>query len=161
MGRLNRDTYVALFLLFACGVFFWATLQVEDMGYGTIGSEVWPQLILAVLFALTLGYLFQSLRKQQEQPLFEGGVRGFLRRYRNALWCYALFFLFLITLPWLGMLLGGILFVFLALTVLGERTPRAVGIHALIAVGSITAMWAIFTFGLRVILPEGEVFSVL
>ena len=161
MGRLNRDTYVALFLLFACGVFFWSTLQVEDMGYDTIGSGVWPQLILAVLFALTLGYLFQSLRQGEEQPLFEGGVRGFLGRYRNALWCYALFFLFLVTLPWLGMLLGGILFVFLALTALGDRTPRAVGIHAVIAVGAITAMWAIFTFGLRVILPQGEILSLL
>ena len=55
-----------------------------------------------------------------------GGIKGWLGRYRNALWCYALFFLFLATLDYLGMLIGGVLFVFLALSVLGEWSWRAV-----------------------------------
>lgn len=161
MGRLNRDTIVALVLLVVWGVFFWQTLLVKDMGYATIGSQVWPQVILVTLFALTGGYLFQSLRKG---PGGAGGKRDDARpwhlRYRNAIYCYVLFFLFLLTLDYLGMLIGGVTFVFLTLTALGEKTPRAAAKHAAIAFVSIAAMWAIFTFGLRVMLPAGELLNV-
>ena len=58
------------------------------------------------------------------------------------------------------MLIGGVLFVFLALSVLGEWSRRAVAIHAAIALISITGMWAIFTFGLRVMLPAGEILNI-
>jgi predicted membrane-bound spermidine synthase len=71
-----------------------------------------------------------------------------------------LFLAFLLTIDFLGMLLGGIVFVFLALSVLGERTPKQLTIHALVAVISVGAMWAIFTFALRVILPEGTILSI-
>jgi hypothetical protein len=57
------------------------------------------------------------------------------------------------------MLIGGVLFVFLTLTALGERSPRAHAIHAAISFISIAFMWSVFTFGLRVILPQGEIFS--
>jgi hypothetical protein len=30
--------------------------------------------------------------------------------------------------------------------------------HAIIAIVSVGAMWALFTFGLRVLLPRGEIF---
>jgi len=56
------------------------------------------------------------------------------------------------------MLLGGILFVFLALTVMGERTMRNHLLHATIAIVSVGLMWSIFTYGIGVILPEGELF---
>ena len=160
MSKLNRDVIVAIFLLVLCGVFFWASGQIKDMGYETIGAEVWPRFILVALLTLTLIYLFQSLRLPPKEGGEGGGLMGWVFRYRNALWCYALFFVFLITLPWLGMLIGASLFVFAALTVLGERTLRAHGIHAVIAVTSISVMWAIFTFGLRVILPEGEILRI-
>jgi putative tricarboxylic transport membrane protein len=160
MGRLNRDVFVALILLVVWGLFFWQTLLVRDMEYATIGSEVWPQIILVCLFLLTAGYLFQSLRQDPSEATESGGIKGWLGRYRNALWCYALFFLFLITLNYLGMLIGGVLFVFLTLSVLGEWAPRVLAKNAAIAVISITTMWAIFTFGLRVMLPAGEILRI-
>jgi putative tricarboxylic transport membrane protein len=159
MGRVNRETVAAVFLLVFCSVFYWASLQVEDMGYESMGSEVWPQLILAILFVLSLGYLFQSLRGDHEAGP-GGGLKGWLGRYRNALSCYGLFLLFLLSLPWLGMLIGGTVFVFAVLTILGERTVRHHLIHAAIALGSISFMWAVFTFGLRVILPQGEILRI-
>lgn len=161
MRRLNRDTWVALFLLLLCAGAFAATFNIRATSYASIGAEVWPRAIVALLTALTLVYLVQSLARGPDAAAARPpGVTGWLRHYRNPLWCFALFGAFLVTLPVFGMLLGGALFVFAMLAVLGPRTPRAHAIHAVIAVASVGGMWAIFTFGLRVILPEGTIFRV-
>ena len=159
MARLNRDTICALVILLAGGVFFWATFHIPDMQYESLGSEVWPRFILILLFLLTSGYLLQSLKQDADEVSEGGGLVGWIGRYRNALWCYGLFFVFLLTLDYLGMLIGGVLFVFLTLTALGDRSFRAHGIHAIVALISISLMWSVFTFGLKVILPQGEIFS--
>jgi hypothetical protein len=155
---INRDTVIAVALLLFCGLFYAASFQIEQTNYGTIGAEVWPRLVLAVLFVLSTIYLFQSARKGPDEAADHEA--GFFSRYRNAILCYGLFLAFLLTIDFLGMLLGGIVFVFLALSVLGERTPKQLTIHALVAVISVGAMWAIFTFALRVILPEGTILSI-
>jgi len=56
--------------------------------------------------------------------------------------------------------LAGALFVFLALTALGRPSPKLIAIHAAVAVASIGIMWSVFTFGLRVILPQGEILPI-
>jgi hypothetical protein len=156
--RLNRDTVVAAVLLVVWAAFLAASFDIRETTYGTMGSEVWPRAILAALVVLTLGYLVQSLGRPGAPVA--AGAGGWLGRHRNAAWCFALFALFLITLPWLGMLLGGAAFVFALLTALGHREPRHLALHAAIAVGAVGLMWAIFTFGLGVILPEGEILRV-
>jgi predicted membrane-bound spermidine synthase len=57
-------------------------------------------------------------------------------------------------IPYLGMLVGGMLFVFLLLSALGGWRP--ILLHAAIALISVGGMWTLFTFALRVILPRGE-----
>ncbi|UCH75723.1 MAG: tripartite tricarboxylate transporter TctB family protein [Rhodospirillales bacterium] len=158
MKALNRDTIVAVILLLFCGAFYAASFRIEETTYATIGAEVWPRLILAVMFALSAIYLVQSVRKGP--PVAERPSGGFFGRYRNAILCYLLFLAFLLTLDVLGMLLGGIAFVFLALSVLGERSPKMLATHAVVAIVSVGAMWSIFTFALKVILPPGIILSV-
>lgn len=159
MTRLNRDATVAIFLLLFCGVFISASFEIEETNYGTMPSSVWPQIVLAMLTVFSLALLGQALRAGPAAERTGGGIAGWLKRYRNALVCYALFLLFLLTLPVFGMLLGGVLFVFTTLTVLGPPDPRKLVLHAIIAVVSVGAMWSVFTFGLRVFLPEGMLFS--
>jgi hypothetical protein len=164
MPRINRDLLTALFLLLLCGAFFKASLQIRETHFGTLGSEVWPQVIIFLLFVLSLAYLAQSVRgggsaDDRSRPT-RGKPRTRLADYRNALWCYALFAGFLLTVDYLGMLLGGMLFVFCALTVMGNKSFNDLLLHILVAVVAVGAMWAIFTFGLRVILPQGELLTV-
>jgi len=167
MKRLNQDTIVAVFLLLFCAVFIGASFQIREMDFGQMASATWPRAILTLLTVLVMIYLAQSLSKpgnelaDTEQITRTKGIVAWLKFYRNAIWCYVLFFAFLLSLDYLGMLIGGVLFVFGMLTVLGERTPKNFLIHALIAVVSVGLMWAIFTFGLRVILPQGMIFTTL
>ena len=74
------------------------------------------------------------------------------------LWIVALAILMLdfLLLPVLGMLLDGMLFVFLLQSALGGWSPRKLALHAAIAVLTVGGMWSLFTFGLNVLLPTGE-----
>ncbi|WP_323797246.1 tripartite tricarboxylate transporter TctB family protein [Nisaea sp.] len=156
MARLNRDTLIALLLLVFCGVMISASLEIEETNYGTMQSSVWPQVVLGVLTVFCLAMLGQSVLKPSVVKTENGAGSGGLGRYRNAITVYVLFFLFLVTLPYLGMLLGGIGFVFLALTLLGEPELKRVPLHLAVAIGTVGLMWSIFTFGLGVLLPDGE-----
>lgn len=161
MIRLNRDLVTAVLLLVLTTVFYAATYSIKKTSYGTVGSEVWPRAVLVALGVLCLFYLADTLRRPgtDAQPA-GGGIIGWLTSYRNAFACFIMYGLFLVTLDYLGMLIASVLFVFLLLNVLGGWSLRNLAVHGTVAVVSMGAMWAIFTFGLRVILPEGEVLRI-
>lgn len=162
MGRINRDVVIAVVLVVFTAVFYGATYGIRKTVYGTVGSEVWPRAILIALGTLSLIYLINSWRERHEAEGERkgGGLTGWFSTYRNALLCFGMYALFLATLDYLGMLIGGILFVFLLLNLLGGWNPRRLAIHGAIAVSTMGAMWAVFTFGLRVFLPEGEILRI-
>ncbi len=117
-----------------------------------------------MLSLLSAIYLVQSLRRgpapeDQPGPARAPGPIGWILYWRNPLWCFALFFAYLVTLPTLGSLIGGVLFVFTLMGVLGGWSARNLMQHAALALISVGGMWSIFTYGLGVILPPGEIFS--
>ena len=87
----------------------------------------------------------------------EPGIRGWVLYWRNPLWCFFLFFLYLLSLPVLGMLIGGVSFVYVLMGVLGGWDCNKPITHAAFALGTIGAMWCLFTFGLGVLLPPGMI----
>ncbi len=161
MSRLNRDALVAIVLLVACGIFFWASFDIRVPDYGQLSPATWPRIVIGLMSVLSLLYLVQSLRRgppaepsEAERPR---GLRALVSHWRNVLWCFALFLVYLLTLPTLGMLLGATAFVFTLLCALGGWGPRALVVHAIIALVTVGGMWSLFTFGLGVILPQGEI----
>ena len=162
-GRINRDTCVAIFLLLFCGIFVWASFDIRTPDYGVLKPSTWPQVILGVMTFLCFVYLIQSIKAGPDKLEIDGdkgsGLKGFFMYWRNPILCFLMFFLFLWSLPFLGMLIGGISFVFILMTLLGGWAPRQLAFHALIAVCSVGAMWSLFTFGLEVMLPEGLIYN--
>lgn len=156
MKSLNKDTVIAVVLTATAAIFFWETYNIPKFGYASIGSEVWPRIILVPLLVLCVVYLFQSLRQKTAARAEGGGLGGFFVRYQNPILGFLIFLGFLATIDYLGMLLGGVLLTFCLLTAFGNRTPRALLLHVVISVVSVGAVWSLFTFALRVYLPEGE-----
>ena len=163
MARMNRDTMVAIFLLLFCGVLIWSTYDIRQPDYGVLLPSTWPRVILAALTLLSFIYLLQSIKAGPDEivddPDKKPGLMGFLSYWQNPIKCFFMFFLFLLTLPYLGMLIGGISFVFLLMCLLGGWAPERMLVHAIIAVGAVGAMWSLFTFGLEVMLPEGMIYN--
>jgi putative tricarboxylic transport membrane protein len=158
MKRLNRDSITAVVLLLFCGLLFRQTYFVREVPFSIMGSEVWPRFILIVLFILLVIYLFQSLATPSTDNLADRPLKVWIKMYRNPMWCFGMFFLFLLSLPYLGMLVSGILFVFITQTIIGSRDKRSIVLHALVALGSVGGMWAVFRFGLGVVMPSGSLF---
>ena len=160
MQRLNRDAVIAIALLLFCGVFFWSSFEIKVTNYGVLEPSTWPRVIIGVMSFLSLIYLIQSLqgnpavataKKSDRDP----GFKSWLVYWRNPLWCFGLFFVYLALLPILGMLIDGILFVFVLMGVLGGWDGRKPLVHLGISILAIGSMWSLFTFALEVILPPG------
>ncbi len=152
MQRLNRDTIIALILLLGCGVFFYDTVGIKSFA-DQMSPALWPRLILTVLTVLVLIYLGQSVISPAPKQKGYGGFAGWLKHYQNPLLCYICFFIFLLILPYLGMLISGFLFVFILMTILGGYTHRDLGVNLVVSASTVGGMWLIFTKLLGVILP--------
>jgi hypothetical protein len=168
MTRVNRDTVVAILLLVGCGVLLDASFDIREPDYGQLSPATWPRTVVGVLTLLSLIYLVQSIRRgvpvepaEPEKPVEKAprGLGAWIAHWRNVFWVFALFLAYLLALPWLGMLVGGLAFVFLLLNALGGWSPDKLALHAVIAVVSIGGMWSVFTFGLGVLLPRGDLFG--
>lgn len=159
MFRVNRDTLVAIVLLLLCGGAFAHTLAIPHTTYNSMGAAVWPRFIIVVIAILSLIYLAEGLRDKESPRIgTQGGGGSFLKRYWNAFQCYLLFGFFVATLPYLGILLSGFIYVFGTLAVIGQRTLKAHIVHLIVTMATVVGFWAIFTFGLGVTLPEGFLF---
>ncbi len=166
MTTASRDTVVSIVLLLFCGFLIWAGYQIRDPQFGELPPAAWPKGVTWVLTGFCVVYFVQSIIADRARtpddtaPVVDRapGLIGWFRYYFNPIICLSLYFAFLATLPYFGTLIGGTLLVFALLSFLGGVTPRLLVIHALIAVISVGAMWALFTFGLRVLLPRGEIF---
>ena len=146
-----------------CGIFFWASFSIREPDYGVLTPSAWPRVVLVAVSVLTVLYFVQSIRRTRtfddSSSTAGKGLKHWFSIWQNPIWCFVLFFGYVASLPVLGMLIGGVTFVFLLQCVLGGWSPRNLVVHALVALATVGGMWCIFTFGLGVLLPPGEIFN--
>lgn len=153
---LNRDTIVAILLLLICGGLMAASFQIREPDYGQLSPAAWPRAIVLAISVLSAIFLVQSLRAgpDPESDHANRTWKEFFVYWQNVIYVFALFLAYLLAIPWVGMLIGGMLFVFLVLMALGEI--RNTLLHAAIAILCIGGIWLLFTHVLGVLLPRGE-----
>ena len=161
MKRLDANVVIALLLLTISTVLYVDTFYYKTVPGAIIGATIWPRVVTILLGFLSAIYLIQSLRATRPEPgpddMSQIGFSAWLRLNRNVIGCFALYGVFLFSLKWLGMLLGGMAFVFVTLSFLGPNERRSHLINAAVAVVTIGCMWLPFTYALGVILPQGEI----
>jgi len=157
MSRVNADVIIALLLMVVCVALFAETFRYETVHLSIIGAKLWPRVVVVALFVLSALYLRQSLRASARDSASSFNLKAWLSANHNVIASFVLFAAFLVSLPHLGMLIAGVAFVFVTLAVLGPTGLHSHVLHVAIAVVSVGLMWAIFTFALGVIMPQGEI----
>ena len=162
---ISRDIAVAIFLLAICGVLWFASFDIREPDYGQLSPATWPRIIIGAITILSFMFLVQSVRAVGQTPtatdasaIKPTSTTGFYSYWKNVIWCFVLFGLYLYSLEYLGMLVGALAFVFLLLCALGGWQPRKLFLHAVIAGVTVGGMWSLFTYGLDVLLPSGSLF---
>ena len=145
---MRQADRVGSVLLLALGVWFAAVALRNYTYWGPTGPgpgffPFWLGLAMAILAALLLA---RAARERDRGPSWLPRGRGALRLL-GVLGASAAF---VALMPWLGMVLGTVLFLIFILTALeGHRWPTAVGV----AVATAAVNWAVFTWWLRVPFP--------
>ena len=161
MTNNKSDIIIAIFLLCFSGIMINDASNIRDLGFEGLKADAWPRVVLwmlVVMSSIMLGKSYQHFKTENHED--NKTFKISFSKFKNALLCFGMFIFFLSTLDYLGMLLGGIVFVFGLLTLLGDFSYKLVFKHLSISVLSIGFMWMIFTFGLKVMLPEGEIIRV-
>jgi len=153
---LNRDSLVALCLIMVSGGLMLASFEIREPDYGVLSPAAWPRLIISILGVLSVIYLLQSIGmpKEDKEVAPRKSIGEFILYWRNVIAVFTIFALYLAALPYLGMLIGNILFSFILLTILGGW--NAILMHLLISFGASGGMWLLFTYVLEVFLPRGS-----
>ena len=71
MVKLNRDSVIAIILLFLCVLLFYSSFDIRQPDYGVLMPSTWPRIIIAVLAFLSSIYLIQTLRDKTEEKTDE------------------------------------------------------------------------------------------
>ena len=153
--RLNRDTGIAIVSLIICGTLFITTFLMPPAMFNQMPATLWPRMILVPLALLSILLLVKAQLADIDESHKSRSLGEWFIYYKNPIVCFGLFFLFLVSMPILGMLLGGLLYVFITLSFLGGWSPKLLLKHGLITLFFVVVMWAIFTQLLGVFLPEG------
>lgn len=167
MTHRISDLVVSILLLLFSAVMINDSSNIRDLGFDGMKADFWPKIVLWLLVIMSSILFGKSFIFIKNNPAISNLkidnkilIISTLIKFKNAFICFAMFMFFLLTLDYLGMLIGGVLFVFGLLTFLGNFNFKSIVKHFLISIISIGCMWAIFTYGLKVMLPEGEILNV-
>ena len=161
MTNNKSDIIIAIFLLCFSGIMINDASNIRDLGFEGLKADAWPRVVLwmlALMSSIMLGKSYYQFKEKNHRD--NQSIKINFSKFKNALLCFGMFIFFLMTLDYLGMLIGGIVFVFGLLTLLGGFSYKLLFKHVSVSVLSIGIMWTIFTFGLKVMLPEGEILRV-
>ena len=143
-------------------------LNLPEGLFGTLGPGYFPKIILVCLIAAS-GLLFvrqgvraiAALRKPDDNtPLDKKALLAFYKRYRFVAFAFAAFFLYLLSMKWLGFLVSTLAFMVLTMWILApaEKNWRTVRIVLITSVMLTFGLFGLFTYAFSVMLPSGSLY---
>ena len=154
---MGRDAITGLVILAASLFLFWTTLGLERHPLVPVGPEFYPQLVLGVTALLALLLVVSDIvthrRRRAAAPV--PGVRA---NYRLVVIAFAIFTVYVITLPYLGFRLAT--FAFLIAMPLALEPPRGSRrrwvVVLVVSVVATLVTHLVFENYLHVLLPRGR-----
>jgi putative tricarboxylic transport membrane protein len=148
--KLSRDGWAGLAVLAASLVLFALTLGLKDSPLVPIGPGFYPRVVLGLTAVLAAALVIFDFLDGEKTRLTEKA------NYGTVLLHFALFGLYVISLPWLGFRVATVAYIALANTSLDwPASPKAWARVAAIALIATTVVYFAFERYLSVLLPRG------
>ncbi|MCF3932682.1 tripartite tricarboxylate transporter TctB family protein [Acuticoccus sp. M5D2P5] len=150
---MKRDVVLGLITAAVAIVLWRETLGVRNFAYAQVGAEVWPQIVIGVIFVLAIVQIVGGIRTASPAPDPDRDRPGLAARAFVPGAVFGSVCLFAVLVPFVGFPVAGVVMVMSLLSLIGARTGRAFAIHGAIAFASVLAMTLIFTEVMGILLP--------
>lgn len=155
-GRQGQLVSYAAILAVAVWL-FWAAGDLPASRWEPLGAGTFPRLVLGTLALLAATALVRELRLWRRQGArLRFGLWPALVRSRLVVAVLAFFFVYVALLPQLGFALASFSFLLATQAVLGPKTPRALAIMVVVALGFSFGLNWLFAEAFNVFLPRGR-----
>lgn len=155
---MKREVLLGAATILFCAALFYEAALIPDYGFAQVGADVWPKIILGVVSVLALLQMVQGFYRPQATPASQAGQRNpresWLFRAFVPFTVFAAVVLFAVFVPYIGFMLSGLIMVFMLLSIIGQKSPRTLLIHAVISVVSVLCVTVFFSEVMGVLLPE-------
>ncbi|WP_417588907.1 tripartite tricarboxylate transporter TctB family protein [Pararhodobacter oceanensis] len=154
---MKREAFLGAATVLLCAVLYYQTTLIADYGFAQVGADVWPKMILGAIAALALLQMALGLYRPRSRVGSEVSPAGARPDWRGSalvpLTVFGAIIGFALLVPFAGFTVSGLLMVFVLLTVIGPKTPRAIAAHAAIAAVSVLSVAFFFSYVMGVLLP--------
>lgn len=154
---MGRDAITGLVILAASLFLFWATLGLERHPLVPVGPEFYPQLVLGATALLALLLVISDVFKRRRAQV-AAPVPAIRANYALVVVAFAIFAIYVITLPYLGFRIAT--FAFLIAMPLALEPPRGARrrwiVVFVVALVATVVTHLMFENYLQVLLPRGR-----
>lgn len=154
---MKREAFLGAATVLLCAVLYHQTTLIADYGFAQVGADVWPKMIVGAIAALALLQTALGLYRPRSRAGSETSPVGARPSLRDAalvpLTVFGAIIGFALLVPYAGFTVSGLVMVFVLLSVIGPKTPRAIAAHAAIAAVSVLTVAFFFSYFMGVLLP--------
>ncbi|UOA14977.1 tripartite tricarboxylate transporter TctB family protein [Sulfitobacter dubius] len=152
---MKREVFLGAATVILCAVLYYQTTLIADYGFAQVGADVWPKIILGAIAALALIQMALGIYRSGLSPDSRPATRQANWR-KSAVVPFTVFGAtigFALLVPYAGFTASGLLMVFVLLSAIGPKSPRAIVMHAAIAAISVLTVAFFFSCVMGVLLP--------
>ena len=157
--RNKKDCVFGVCIFLGAVFFYYQTYFFQKVQSFSIGPAAFPRLVLGGLILLSAVMIVQSLgfgakAPEQEKSEKPAAAEGWdLKSFITQASFIGLIIVYILLLPVLGYIPATVLFLFVAMMMLGKRSPRRAVIYAIVSAGVTLVMKFVFQDLLLLFLP--------
>lgn len=165
MIRINKDLFTSAFLIVFSIVMYVASNSIKKLTVSKIGADFAPKLVASAMLILSIFYLINSIKQlkktgseipvEKDPAADEDTAEKKKISPLSVLATIGLLILYIILLPMIGFLITTVIYLFLQMYLLADRSERKIPVFLVTSVVTSVSVYFIFKSVFHLMLPAG------
>ncbi len=159
---MKRDQVIGLILILFAGFMYYQATKLPPAMFGALGADVFPKLLFILLAVFGAALIVQATLKARKEAKAEDLPQttktGGIGHYKNVIFGFAAFCLYVILMYYLGYTISTLIFMPLLMFILAPRTKAAAVSVVLVTLALTFSLQYGFAKALKVFLPSSALF---